>query len=42
METTWILTADAGRARIFSESNPAQPLEEIDDMVNSAARMRTA
>jgi protein required for attachment to host cells len=42
METTWIVTADAGRARIFSESNPAQPLEEIEDMVNTATRMRTA
>lgn len=42
METTWIVSADAGRARIFSESNPAQPLIEIEDMVNTATRMRTA
>lgn len=42
VEMTWIVTADAGRARIFSESDPAQPLIEIEDRVNTAARMRTA
>ncbi|MES2739516.1 MAG: host attachment protein [Pseudomonadota bacterium] len=42
METSWIVTADAGRARIFSQSNLTQPLTEIEDMVNPATRMRTA
>jgi protein required for attachment to host cells len=42
MDTTWIVTANTGRARVFSESNPAQALQEIEDMVNTAARMRTA
>jgi protein required for attachment to host cells len=42
METTWIVTADAGRARIFAESDASQPLMEIEDMVNTAARMRTS
>jgi protein required for attachment to host cells len=40
MDTTWIVSADAGRARIFSESNPSKPLLDIEDMVNSAARLR--
>ena len=42
MPTTWILSANAGRARFFSESDPAQPLQEIEDMVNSAAQLRTS
>jgi protein required for attachment to host cells len=40
METTWIVTADAGRARIFAESDPSQPLQEVEDMVNEMGRMR--
>ncbi|WP_036172513.1 host attachment protein [Massilia sp. 9096] len=40
MQTTWIISANAGRARFFSESDPSEPLEEIQDMVNDAARMR--
>lgn len=42
MATTWIVSADEGRARVFAESNPADPLQEIEDMVNSAARMRAS
>jgi protein required for attachment to host cells len=42
MGTTWIVSADAGRARIFAESDPQQPLEEIEDMVSAAARLRDA
>ena len=41
MNTSWIVTADEGRARFFSESDPAKPLQEVDAMVNTAARMRT-
>jgi len=41
MPTTWILSANAGRARIFSESDSSQPLQEVEDMVNSAAQLRT-
>jgi protein required for attachment to host cells len=41
MPTTWILSANNGRARFFAESDPAQPLQEIEDMVNSAAQLRT-
>jgi protein required for attachment to host cells len=40
MQTTWIISANAGRARFFSESDPAEPLQEIEDMVNSAVRLR--
>lgn len=42
MQTTWIISANAGRARFFSESDPAQPLQEIEDMVNEAVRLRTS
>jgi protein required for attachment to host cells len=40
METTWIVAADEGRARIFAQSDPSQPLQEIEDMVHPAARLR--
>jgi protein required for attachment to host cells len=40
MQTTWIISANAGRARFYSESDPAQPLQEIEDMVNTAVRLR--
>jgi protein required for attachment to host cells len=40
MPTSWIMTANAGRARFFSESDPAAPLQELEDMVNSAVRLR--
>lgn len=40
MPTTWIITANAGRARIFSDDDPAAPLQEIEDMVNNAVRLR--
>ena len=42
MPTTWIMTANAGRARFFSEDDPAAPLQELEDMVNNGARLRTA
>jgi protein required for attachment to host cells len=41
MDTTWIVTADNGRARIFSVDR-TQRLQEVEGMVNTAARMRTA
>jgi protein required for attachment to host cells len=40
MQTTWIMVANAGRARIFSESDPSQPLQEVEDMVSPAAHLR--
>ncbi|QOY95127.1 host attachment protein [Massilia sp. UMI-21] len=41
MPTTWILAANAGRARFFSESDPSEPLQEVQDMVDPAAQLRT-
>ena len=40
MPTTWIITANAGRARFFSEEDPSEPLQEMEDMVNNGARLR--
>jgi protein required for attachment to host cells len=40
MQTTWIIAANAGRARFFSETDSAEPLQELEDMVNSAAHLR--
>ena len=40
MSTTWIVSADAGRARIFAESDSQQPLEEVKDLVSANARVR--
>lgn len=42
MPTTWYITANAGRARFFAESDRSEPLQEIEDMVNSAARLRVS
>lgn len=42
MDATWIVVANAGRARFFSQDNAAAPLEEINDMINAGARLRTA
>jgi protein required for attachment to host cells len=40
MNTTWIVAADAGLARIFEESDPAAPLRELETMTNPAAHLR--
>jgi protein required for attachment to host cells len=40
MQTTWILSANAGRARFFTESSPNGPLVEVEDMLNSSMRQR--
>lgn len=40
MDATWIVSANAGRARIFSQTSAAEPLQEIEDMVNSVVRLR--
>jgi protein required for attachment to host cells len=40
MDSQWIVTANAGRARFFSQAKPSAPLEEVRDMVNSAERLR--
>lgn len=42
MDTTWVVAANAGRARIFADAPKASAFEEVNDMVNEAVRMRTA
>jgi hypothetical protein len=37
MQAAWIVSANAGRARFFSQANATEPLQEIHDMVNTAA-----
>jgi protein required for attachment to host cells len=39
MHTTWVVTANAGRARIFADSAEGE-FQEIHDMVNETVRMR--
>lgn len=39
MQATWIVSANASRARFFSQEQPDH-LEEINDMVNEAERQR--
>jgi protein required for attachment to host cells len=41
MAITWIITANAGRARFFADTGPAEPLQELEDMINDGARLRT-
>lgn len=41
MNANWIVSANASRARFFSQMHPSESLEEINDMVNEAARLRT-
>jgi protein required for attachment to host cells len=40
MPSTWIVSANASRARFFSQASASEALEEINDMVNEAVRLR--
>lgn len=42
MHDSWILSANAGRARIFSQPNQRAALSEVSDFMNAAAHLRTA
>lgn len=42
MDATWIVSANASRARFFSQASTSEPLQEIEDMVNAGARLRTS
>jgi len=42
MDATWIVSANASRARIFAQAASSANLEEVEDMINSGARLRTA
>lgn len=39
MERTWILVADAARARLFTVERPRGPLTELNDFVNPMERL---
>jgi len=39
MTTTWIIAADASRARILQVTDRAQQLEEIEDLLNPEGRV---
>ena len=41
MDATWVVTANASRARFFSQADSSASLEEVEDMINSGARLRT-
>ena len=40
MNATWIVSANASRARFFSQEQSSKSLEEIEDMVNESVRLR--
>ncbi|MDB5822443.1 MAG: hypothetical protein JWR21_1147 [Herminiimonas sp.] len=40
MPATWIVSANASRARIFAQQSAADEIEEVTDMVNEAVRLR--
>lgn len=42
MDANWIVSANAGRARIFSQAQSTAPLQEVNDIVNTAVRLRTS
>ncbi len=42
MDTTWIVSANAGRARIFADEQQGKPLHEVNSMINPGARIRTS
>jgi protein required for attachment to host cells len=41
MDSTWIVTANASRARVFAQQTASAALREIDNMVNERVRLRT-
>jgi protein required for attachment to host cells len=42
MNATWIVSANAGRARFFSQERAGERMTEVNDMVNTAARLKTS
>ncbi|GIZ52071.1 host attachment protein [Noviherbaspirillum aridicola] len=40
MSATWIVSANASRARIFAQEDASSGLQEVQDMINDAARLR--
>lgn len=41
MNATWIVSANSSRARFFSQPHASDPLEEVEDMSNTAVRLTT-
>jgi len=41
MPATWIVSANASRARFFAQAHAADPLDEVIDMVNEGSRLRS-
>lgn len=42
MSSLWIVTANAGRAHIFSQENPTATLVKVDELVNDKSSKLTA
>jgi protein required for attachment to host cells len=42
MDATWIVSANASRARFFSQPTARAPLSEVSTMINGASRLRAA
>ena len=42
MDETWIVTANAGRARFFTQAKAGEALHELNDMVSATVRLRTS
>lgn len=42
MDATWIVTANASRPRFFAQPALTEKLQKIEDMINDAARSKTA
>ncbi|MGK2915689.1 MAG: host attachment protein [Porticoccaceae bacterium] len=40
MATTWVLVAEQSRARIFTLATALSPLEELEDLVHPAGRLK--
>lgn len=40
MPTTWVIAADASRARIFELQDRREPLRELEDFVHTASRAK--
>lgn len=42
MNATWIVSANAGRAKFFAQTGRTDPLQEVNELTNNAVHLRTA
>jgi protein required for attachment to host cells len=42
MSTLWIVTANAGCAHVYLQSDPSAPLEEVGELVNGKSSLHTS